>query len=155
LRTLIPPQNDAYDAVLDDAESSPHDAALGILRELGSADEIVWRNECETYGYYFEPDEFREIVEELVTDGLVRVHYEDPAWVGYLGGGEAADPVSFGPHPSKQLGDFDLVAAPVRHPSIQRVDLATGLPEVLEPGQSRPVPLAVANLNMPDARGLS
>jgi hypothetical protein len=80
LRTLIPPQNDAYDAVLDDAESSPHDAALGILRELGSADEIVWRNECETYGYYFEPDEFREIVEELVTDGLVRVHYEDPAW---------------------------------------------------------------------------
>jgi hypothetical protein len=80
LRTLIPPQDDAYDAVLDDAESSPHDAALGILRELGGADEIVWRNECETYGYYFEPDEFREIVEELVTDGLVRVHYEDPAW---------------------------------------------------------------------------
>ena len=80
MRTLIPPQNDAYDAVLDDAESSPHDAALGILRELGGADEIVWRNECETYGYYFEPDEFREIVEELVTDGLVRVHYEDPAW---------------------------------------------------------------------------
>jgi hypothetical protein len=80
LRTLIPPQDDAYDAVLDDAESSPHDAALGILRELGGADEIVWRNECETYGYYFEPDEFREILEELVTDGLVRVHYEDPAW---------------------------------------------------------------------------
>jgi hypothetical protein len=80
LRTLIPPQNATYDAVLHDAESSPHDAALGILRELGGADEIVWRNECETYGYYFEPDEFREIVEELVTDGLVRVHYEDPAW---------------------------------------------------------------------------
>lgn len=67
------PENDPYDAVLDDAESSPHDAALGILRELGGADEIVWRNECETYGYYFEPDEFCEIVEELVTDGLVRV----------------------------------------------------------------------------------
>jgi hypothetical protein len=80
LRTLIPPQNATYDAVLHDAESSPHDAALGILRELGGADEIVWRNECETYGYYFEPDEFRDIVEELVTDGLVRVHYEDPAW---------------------------------------------------------------------------
>jgi hypothetical protein len=48
LRTLIPPQNAAYDAVLDNAESSPHDAALGILRELGGADEIVWRNECET-----------------------------------------------------------------------------------------------------------
>jgi hypothetical protein len=80
LRTLIPPQNDAYDAVLDDAESNPHDAALGILRELGGADEIVWRNECEAYGYYFEPDEFREIVEHLEDDELVRVHYEDPLW---------------------------------------------------------------------------
>jgi hypothetical protein len=78
LRTLIRPQNDAHDAVLDDAEPSLHDAALGILRELGGADEIVWRNECETYGYYFDPDEFREIVEELVADWLVRVHYEDP-----------------------------------------------------------------------------
>ena len=56
------------------------DAALGILRELGGADEIVWRNECETSGYCVEPNEFREIVEELVTDGLVRVHYEDPRW---------------------------------------------------------------------------
>jgi hypothetical protein len=55
-----------------------HDAALSILHDLGSADESTWRHECDTYGYYFEPDEFREIVEELVADELVRVHYEDP-----------------------------------------------------------------------------
>jgi hypothetical protein len=78
LRTLIPA---ALDEVHEVPDTALQDAALGILRDLPvGADEIVWRNECETYGYYFEPDEFREIVEELVTDGLVRVHYEDPAW---------------------------------------------------------------------------
>ena len=71
---------DATESRRESERDDPHDAALGILRELGGADELSWRYECETYGYYFEPDEFREIVEELVTDGLVRVHYEDPRW---------------------------------------------------------------------------
>jgi hypothetical protein len=56
----------------------PHDAALGILRELGGADELSWRYECETYGYHFDPDEFRDIVEDLVADEIVREVPEDP-----------------------------------------------------------------------------
>jgi Fe2+ transport system protein FeoA len=56
-------------------------AALGILREIGSADELSWRYECHDRGYQFGQEEFREIVEELVADELVRVHYEDSAIV--------------------------------------------------------------------------
>jgi hypothetical protein len=55
-----------------------HNAALSILHDLGSADEFTWHHECEAYGYLFDPDEFREIVEHLVADELVRVHCEDP-----------------------------------------------------------------------------
>jgi hypothetical protein len=56
-------------------------AVLDILRDLPSGvDEVSWRYECEGRGYYFEPDEFREIVEDLVANELVRVHYEDPRW---------------------------------------------------------------------------
>ena len=55
------------------------DAVLGILHDVGYAvDEDSWRRVCEDQGYIFDPDEFREIVEGLVTDELVRVHYEDP-----------------------------------------------------------------------------
>jgi hypothetical protein len=55
-----------------------HDAALSILHDLGSADEFTWRHECEAFGYLFDPDEFRAIVEHLEADELVRVQYEDP-----------------------------------------------------------------------------
>jgi hypothetical protein len=71
---------DATESRRESERDDPHDAALGILRELGGADELSWRYECETYGYHLDPDEFREIVEELVSDELVRVHYEDPRW---------------------------------------------------------------------------
>ncbi len=55
-----------------------HDAALGILREVEAADELTWRHECEDRGYPFDPYEFREIVEDLVADGVVREFPEDP-----------------------------------------------------------------------------
>jgi hypothetical protein len=71
---------DATESRRESERDDPHDAALGILRELGGADKLSWRNECERYGYHFDSDEFREIVEELVADELVRAHYEDPRW---------------------------------------------------------------------------
>lgn len=58
-----------------------NDAALGILRDVGrDLDELSWRYECEARGFYFGPDEFREIVKDLVGAELVRVVYEDPAF---------------------------------------------------------------------------
>lgn len=55
-----------------------HGAALGILREIEAADELTWRHECEDRGYHFDPYEFREIVEDLVADEIVREVPEDP-----------------------------------------------------------------------------
>ena len=57
-----------------------NEAALGILHERGGADEVSGRHECEVRGYHFGGDKFREIMEDLVADELVRVTYEDPAW---------------------------------------------------------------------------
>jgi hypothetical protein len=64
-----------------DGNTTRDDAVLGTLHDVGyGVDEVSWRRECEGRGYIFDPDEFREIVDRLVADGLVRVHYEDPAW---------------------------------------------------------------------------
>src|SRR5829696_991404 len=64
-----------------DDHTTRDDAVLGTLHDVGyGVDEDSWRRECEDRGYIFDLDEFREIVEELVTDGLVRVNYEDPRW---------------------------------------------------------------------------
>lgn len=62
------------------ADGTGADDALDVLRDVGAADERSWRYECEDRGYYFEPDEFRQIVEELVVYEEVRVVREDPAF---------------------------------------------------------------------------
>lgn len=67
--------------------------------------------------------------------------------------GEAADPVGFRSHRPKQLGRLDLVKAPLRHLPVDRVEFTASLPEALRPGKSRSVTLAVADLNVPGARG--
>jgi hypothetical protein len=64
-----------------DDNTTRDNAVLGTLHDVGyGVDEDSWRRECEDRGYLFDPDEFREIVDRLVDDELVRVGYEDPAW---------------------------------------------------------------------------
>jgi hypothetical protein len=72
--------SDKYDRKRGNCEViDVNDAALGILHERGGADEVSGRHECEVRGYHFGGDKFREIMEDLVADELVRVIYEDSA----------------------------------------------------------------------------
>jgi hypothetical protein len=66
---------DATESRRESERDDPHDAAIGTLRELGGADELSWRYECETYGYHFDPDEFR------VGDGFDAIDWFVAKWV--------------------------------------------------------------------------